>query len=235
MYQAPKSRHALGMGSAALVLDFDGTILDTEDSRYQSWSDLWERHGLELDRREWQSRIGLDGGFDPWAELEGRLEKSLDPADADWRQQRRNQLLAHQEPRDGVVDWLNAAQELGIGVGVASSSSVTWVDGQLRRLGLRHYFASVVCCDRTVPAKPDPTSFRLACEHLGAEVTLSVAVEDSPPGVAAAAGAGLYTIAVPHPLTADVDLSAADLVVESLSCLSLPEGLDRARSRSFAG
>lgn len=198
---------------------------------YRAWADLWERYGLELDRREWQKRVGHGDDLDPWIDLEAQVGKPLHPADAEWRRQRRDELLAHQEPRDGVLAWLDAARQMGVPIGVASSSPVAWVEGHLERLGLRHHFSCVVCCDSTVPSKPDPTSFRLACEHLGAVPALSVAVEDSPPGVEAATGAGLYTIAVPHPLTVDLDLSAADLVIESLDALSLADGLDRARSR----
>jgi HAD superfamily hydrolase (TIGR01509 family) len=219
------------MRSSGLVLDFDGTILDTERSVFQAWAERWEGLGKLLDGGQCQRQLGRDDRRDPGEELEARLGRSLDPADLAWRRQRRDELLAREQPRHGVLSWLEAAERLGVPVGVASSSPVKWVSGQLERLGLRDRFACLVCRDSTVPAKPDPTSYRLACERLGADVTMSVAVDDSPPGVAAAVSAGLFTIAVPHPLTADLDLTAADLVVRSLEALSLSDGLDRARSR----
>ena len=78
-----------------------------------------------------------------------------------------------------------------------------------------------------IPAKPDPTSYRLACEALDADPRRSVAVEDSPHGVAAATAAGLFTIAVPHGLTSSLDLSSADLVLTSLADVTLDEVLAR--------
>lgn len=82
-----------------------------------------------------------------------------------------------------------------------------------------------------VPAKPDATSYRLACERLGGAPSASVAVEDSPAGVAAASAAGLLTVAVPHGLTCDLDLSAAAMVVDSLDDLRVADVLEQARRR----
>jgi beta-phosphoglucomutase-like phosphatase (HAD superfamily) len=50
-----------------------------------------------------------------------------------------------------------------------------------------------------------------------------VALEDSSHGVRAAKTAGLWCVAVPHDLTRDSDLSAADLVVDSLAEVSLDD------------
>ena len=58
-----------------------------------------------------------------------------------------------------------------------------------------------------------------------------MAVEDSPNGVRAAVAAGLLTVAVPHGLTADLDLSPADMLIGSLEELSLLDALERARRR----
>jgi len=215
-----------------LVLDFDGTILDTEEPVYRSWAELWDEHGQELALAEWQAIIGTVAGFDPWAELERRLDRSLDPALQARRQARRDDLQAGHVPRPGVMAWLEEARILGVPVGIASSSPEAWVRGHLGRFGLEAFFSAVVCCDVTVPAKPDPMSYRLACERLGAEPSRSVAVEDSTHGVAAAVSAGLFTVAVPHGLTVGMDLSAADRVVASLDMLTLGDAVAAARLRT---
>lgn len=218
--------------AACLVLDFDGTILDTEGPVYQSWAELWKRHGIELSRASWQAVIGTDTGFDPWVELERRLGVALDPALAVDRRVRRDQLQAAYGPRRGVLSWLEQADRLHLRVAIASSSPREWVAGHLDRLGLGDRFAVLVCRDGAVPPKPDPTSYREACRRLDADPGRSVAVEDSLPGVAAAMAAGLYTVAVPHGLTEDLNFSVADAVVASLEGLELAEVLVRAQSRT---
>ncbi len=220
---------------SCLVLDFDGTILDTEQPVYQSWAELWEEHGVELARARWQAVIGTDAGFDPWAELQRTLGRLLPPAVEERRRLRRDELQADYAPRLGIVSWLDQADRLGVPVAVASSSPVAWVTSHLDRLGLGGRFATLVCRDDLVPPKPDPTSYRGACQRLGALPRRSVAVEDSPHGVAAAVAAGLYTVAVPHELTADLDLSAADVIVASLDDLELSDALARAVARRCDG
>jgi HAD superfamily hydrolase (TIGR01509 family) len=221
------------VAGGCLILDFDGTILDTEGPVYQSWAELWADHGQELDLAEWQRVIGTDAGFDPWLELETRLGRSLPSALQQQRLARREELQARHTIRPGIRDWLEDAAGTGIPVGVASSSPAEWVQEHVERLGLGEFFGCMVCAGGPVPAKPDPTSYRLACRRLGAAPGCSVAVEDSPHGVAAAVGAGLYTVAVPHPLTAGLDLSAADVVRASLEGLSLTDALARAAGRSL--
>jgi HAD superfamily hydrolase (TIGR01509 family) len=216
------------MSGACLILDFDGTILDTEESLYRSWAEIWDQHGQHLALVDWQANIGTEDVFDPLAELETRLGRPLDAGAQDQRRQRRDEIQAQHGPRPGVLRWLSEAEGSGVPVGIASSSPLEWVEGHLDRLGLRDFFSCVVCRDADVPAKPSPTSYLLACERLGADAGRSVAVEDSPNGVAAAVTAGLFTVAVPHGLTSDLDLSAADLVVASLDDLTLSGALARA-------
>jgi HAD superfamily hydrolase (TIGR01509 family) len=217
---------------AALVLDFDGTVLDTETALYRAWSELWAEHGEELDLAHWQAVIGTDSDDDPWEALEERVARPLDATLRDRRRRRRDELLHALDPRPGVLDWLAEAEQLGVPVGVASSSPAEWVDGHLCRLGLRGRFGHLACVDGVLPAKPDPTSYRTACQGLGAEPALSVAVEDSPHGVAAAVDAGLFTVAVPHALTEALDFARADLVIDSLERLTLGDALDQARRRA---
>ena len=208
----------------ALILDFDGTVLDTEVPVYRAWADLYAQHGVELDLVMWQEIIGTDRDPDHWANLEA-LVGELEPSLQAWRRSRRDELLHAEMPRPGVLRWLDDAERLGIPVGIASSSPIEWVERHLDRLGLSHRFACLACCNEVIPAKPDPTSYRLACEALHADPRRSVAVEDSPHGVAAAKDAGLFVIATPHALTASLDLSRADVVVTSLDEVSLVEVL----------
>jgi HAD superfamily hydrolase (TIGR01509 family) len=219
------------MPTACLVLDFDGTILDTEGPLYRSWADLWSDHGHELALDHWQQYIGTDGGFDPWDALERLVGFPLDPAFRRGRRLRRDELLAREELRPGVERWLADAERLLIPVGVASSSPIDWVERHLERLGLRHRFTCLACCGESIPAKPDPTSYREACRLLKAEPSLSVAVEDSAHGVRAAVDAGLFTVAIPHQWTAGSDVSMADRVISSLEEMTLSEALASARER----
>jgi beta-phosphoglucomutase-like phosphatase (HAD superfamily)/GNAT superfamily N-acetyltransferase len=209
--------------SRAVIFDFDGTIVDTETTLFQAYSEVFTAHGHELDRDRWLSIIGTDNGWDPMEDLATLVGEPLPDAVHDARRARRDELIEHAGVRAGVLQWLDDADRFGIPVGIASSSPIDWVERHLDRLGLLERFACFACCNEIIPAKPDPTSYRLACEALDARPERSIAVEDSPHGVAAAKDAGLFTVAVPHGLTATLDLSRADIVTESLADVRLAD------------
>jgi putative hydrolase of the HAD superfamily len=213
----------------ALIFDFDGTIVDTETTLFQAYAEVFDDHGHVLDRDRWLSVIGTDNDWDPLRDLEVLVGEPLPDAVHDQRRARRDQLIEEAGIRPGVLAWLDEADELDIPLGIASSSPIEWVERHLDRLGLLERFACFACCNDVIPAKPDPTSYRLACEALHARPDRSIAVEDSPHGIAAATGAGLFTVAVPHGLTSSLDLSRADLVLPSLADVTLREVLERLR------
>ncbi|MEN3272724.1 MAG: hypothetical protein V7636_1485 [Actinomycetota bacterium] len=205
------------------MFDFDGTIVDTETTLFQAYAETFELHGQVLDRVRWLEIIGTNDDWDPLHDLI-QLVDGLDlEATHAHRRTRRDELIDLAGVRAGVLRWMDDADALGVPMGIASSSPIDWVTQHLDRLGLLERFACFACCNDVIPAKPDPTSYRLACEALDADPRRSIAVEDSPHGVAAAKDAGLYVVAVPHDLTRELDLSRADVVVESLDELSLSD------------
>jgi HAD superfamily hydrolase (TIGR01509 family) len=122
-----------------------------------------------------------------------------------------------------VQDYLEDARRLGVKLGVASSSPASWVVGHLERLGLRHYFDCVRTCDDVQHAKPDPELYLSALDCLGVNASQAIAIEDSPNGAHAAQRAGLFCIVVPTPITSRLNLDHADLRLDSLADLPLPE------------
>lgn len=214
----------------AIVFDFDGTIADTESAVFQAWSEVYRRRGAALTRDEWSACIGRRGGFDAYGVLANRAPGSIAPKED--LEQELSELIAERvsslSMRPGVADWIRDANELGIGLGIASSSPTAWVDRHLRRLGVRDNFAVLTCCDGRFPSKPDPGSYLRACAALGADAAEAIAVEDSPNGVAAAVAAGLFCIAVPNNMTLGLPLDAADILVQSLRHVTVAEALAKA-------
>jgi HAD superfamily hydrolase (TIGR01509 family) len=210
----------------ALVLDFDGLILDTETCTYDAVVDIFRDHGLELDLARWQAILGT-ADRPHWTEwLADELGRSVDrEALVARREETRLAAMVTLPPCAGVEDLLAAADKAGVPCAVASSSSAAWVVPHLERLGLRDWFAAVVTSDdvggdprRT---KPAPDLFLAAAQSVGQPPERCVALEDSPNGVLAAKAAGMAVVAVPGPMTAGLDFAAADLVVPSLLGLDL--------------
>jgi len=140
------------------------------------------------------------------------------------REGRKAEILAALETMAGVRDYLRDARRLGLKVGVASSASDAYVCGHLERLAVRDGIDAVVCRERVARGKPFPDLYLRVVEDLGVAAEETIAFEDSPNGIAAAKAAGLRCVAVPNAITAALDLSGADLRLDSLGVLTL-EGL----------
>ena len=216
------------MAFRALVFDFDGLILETEGVAVRAWETVYEEHGHALPVDRWLQNLGTANRVDLHADLEALVGRSLDRAALTARRdQVRAEAFAGLAVQPGVVELLVAAREMGLATAIASSSPEDWVAGHLQRLGLVDEFAHLACFDKTCAPKPAPDLYLNACRALGVAPQESVAFEDSPNGVTAAKAAGLACVAVPTPVTASLDLSDADLVVESLAGIHLPQLLER--------
>jgi HAD superfamily hydrolase (TIGR01509 family) len=217
------------MNVRALVFDFDGLILDTELPIYAAWCALFEDHGASPPTiEEWSAEIGTVNGLDLRGMLVERATRPVDLDEADvWRRGHRDLLLAEQQARPGVEDWVAEAEAAGLGIGIASSSEAEWVLPLLERIGLHTRFRYVVNAGGALRPKPAPDVYVEACARLGVDPVHALAIEDSPHGIAAAKDAGLRCVAVPHQLTEALDLSAADLRLASLAECSLAEAIAR--------
>jgi len=205
----------------AIVFDFDGLILDTELPIYRSWLEVYTAHGQALPFDSWMLTVGSNNAaFDPRGNLEALLGAPLAQAVIDERMRRRTELVLAETVRPGVAELAAAAREAGIKTGVASSSSHSWVDAHLERLGIRHLFDCIRCRDDVAAVKPAPDLYLAALDCLGVRPAGAVAIEDSPNGVIAAKAAGMRAVAVPNTITADQDLSLADWKIESLADVS---------------
>lgn len=213
-----------------IVFDFDGLILDTEAPVYDAWQEIYGEHGVTLPFEKWAECIGTVDAFDPCADLQATLGRALDAASLEERHRvRTDALIAGQAILPGVREYVEAADRMGLALGVASSSSRRWVEGHLARLGLRERFQVIRCADDVPRVKPDPALYLAVLEATGVRPGEALALEDSPNGVLAAKRAGLTCVAVPNPLTARLNLAAADLRLGSLAEVPLPELLARLR------
>ena len=214
-----------------IVFDFDGLILDTEVPVYDAWQEIYGAHGVALAFEKGAACIGTADTFDPCVDLQAALGRALDVAALEERHRARtDSLIAAQPILPGVREYVEVATRMGLALGVASSSSRRWVEGHLARLGLRDHFQVIRCADDVPRVKPDPALYLAVLEATGVSAEEALALEDSPNGVLAAKRAGLTCVAVPNPLTARLDLSAADLTFGSLAEVTLADLLRRLRA-----
>ena len=214
----------------ALLFDFDGLLIDTESPSRLCWEELYREHGHELPLDRWATLVGtLDEPFDPMGHLEQLVGAALDRDALDARRrQRETALIDLEDLRPGVDDYLEEAGRRGLLTALVSSSSRGWVEGILTRLGRVDGWDAIVTADGDAArAKPRPDLYLDALDQLAVGADEAIAFEDSPNGVRAAKAAGVFCVAIPNPITAALTLEEADVVLESLADLPLPDLLAR--------
>jgi len=202
----------------AILLDFDGLILDTETPIFEAWQGAYRRHGHELHLDDWQHALGTNGGFDPLARLQDLTGGLADPEALRREVQEANLRACDQQALlPGVRALFEDAVRLGLRRGVASSSSRGWVEGWLERHGIRGLIEAVCGRGDVDRVKPAPDLFLAAAARLAVAPAACLVFEDSPNGLRAARAAGMRAVAVPNALTRRLTLPEHDLRVESLA------------------
>jgi HAD superfamily hydrolase (TIGR01509 family) len=219
----------------ALLLDFDGTMLETESSSYGSWRELLSEHGYDLTPQTWSGAVGTVDGVDPVALLEEHLGKPVDRGALARRQAARHrEMLAQERLRPGIERIVDDARARDVQMAIVTSAGRRWVGEHLARLGVDADWEHIVAADGDpARAKPAPLLYHEALALLGVTADEAIAIEDSPHGVRAAKAAGLTCVAFTNPITETMDLDAADAVVADLDGLGL-DGLLALVSRTAA-
>jgi putative hydrolase of the HAD superfamily len=209
----------------AIIFDFDGLILDTETPEYHIYREMFEELGANLPLVEWAKGIGTQGGdFHPLDFLEQQIGSKIDRVQFNGQAEtKRLALIENLTVRPGVVNYLQAAQRLGLRIGLASSSSRRWVESYLRKHDLYSYFEVIRTKDDVVKVKPDPELYLQALEQLGVKHSEAVVFEDSLNGLLAAKAAGIYCVIVPNEVTSQLDFVTHDLRLASMEDMSLED------------
>jgi len=216
----------------AIILDFDGLILDTESPLHASWMEVFEQHGLDMEQEQWASLLGSKADVpEAYAILEQHLGRRLDREKLhQTRIARELRLLEQETVLTGVRELIEEAQTTGLSLAVASSSDHAWVDGLLAKHNLIEFFDHVVCAEDVAQAKPAPDLFLKALSLLCVEPHQAIVFEDSEHGVRAAKTAGIFCVAVPNKITRCLTFADADLIVSSVADHSLGEYVTWAES-----
>ena len=221
----------------ALLLDFNGVLVDDEPLHLDLLLRVLAEEGVVLVREQ------------AWPRFLGRGDReSLAVAFAEAGQaapaHRLARLVARKASyyqdavrRDGyrffpgAVELVREAAAAGLVQGVVSGALRDEIEGALRQAGVRELFQVLVSAEDVSEGKPSPQGYRLALELLNAQPPLparlihpheALAVEDTLPGIAAARGAGLVTLAIAHSHDREALLAAQpEAVAERLDGLGL--------------
>ncbi|MGW2784501.1 HAD family hydrolase [Streptomyces populi] len=214
------TRTAEGSALQAVLLDMDGTLVDTEGFWWDVEVAVFEALGHTLDE-SW--RHVVVGG--PMTRSAGFL---IEATGADITLPELSVLLndgfeeriGHSLPlMPGAARLLAELAAHEIPTALVSASHRRIIDRVLGAIG-SHFFALTVAGDEVERTKPFPDPYLLAAARLGAEPGRCAVIEDTSTGVASAEAAGCQVIAVPS--VAPITPAARRTVVNSLEEVDLP-------------
>jgi HAD superfamily hydrolase (TIGR01509 family) len=194
----------------AVLLDLDGTLVDSARLWLQAYRTWAAATGLTLPSDWWTEVVGasLTGSIRTLAPDRTDAEVA---ADAEALVTEAAALLsAEARGTDALVTWRPGAQELlaaldaaGVATAVVTTTPRLVLDAIDDRLGLD--VLVTIAGDEVTKGKPDPQGYLRAAAALEVDARDCVVIEDSPTGVDAAEAAGMRVLvvagAVPVPAT----------------------------------
>jgi HAD superfamily hydrolase (TIGR01509 family) len=203
----------------AVILDMDGLLLDTEPISLRVWTQAARDLGYDLDEDTCDRMIGLNQSAN--RDMLVRRFGSGCPVDelVELAQARYREALEEGVPhKPGLLDFIRFLNEREIPRAVATSTATDLASRKLRQAGVLGHFDIVVGGDLVTRGKPHPDIFLRAAAELHHRPEDCVVLEDSGPGIRAAAAAGMRPILIPDAREPSEEMRrAAHAVVESLS------------------
>jgi len=183
----------------AVLLDMDGTLLDTEKIYFDSLVAALHAHGYGDDAIALcQAMVGLPG---PACEaiLLDRYGERFPLADITraYIANRDRFMKAGLPLKPGTLELLDGLAAADCPMAIVTSSSRRSAERHLTLAGIRARFDTVLTLDDVTRGKPSPDLYLLAAARIGHAPEACVAVEDSNHGVAASHAAGAITLMVP--------------------------------------
>ena len=202
----------------AIVIDFDGTIADTEGFYADNFFEVMAGYGIHCDAEDRVKTLGY-GPDEKVAMMEKKYQVKLDsPAIA----AAFRKMNADRFPEDGshlifndVEDALDYCKKQGYALYICSNTDSTKVKKITRQMGIIQYFDDIVGKDISGARKPSSDPYRFMLKQYGYQKEEMAAIEDSRTGVASARGAGIPVIGLCR--MEGLDLGETDVLIRSLA------------------
>lgn len=188
-------------GFDAVILDCDGTLVDSMPAHFEAWCQALAMHGAGgVFREDVFFAMGGRPSADIVEELNSEYDLKLHPG---------NIALAKRESFLKQLGSITLIDEVAafaeslrgrIPMAIATGSPRMVVEKTLQAVGVSDWFDEVVSSEDVAEGKPAPDVFLRAAELLGVAPERCLVLEDAPAGILAAQRAGMQVVVIPSPL-----------------------------------
>lgn len=199
------------------LFDLDGVLVSTEHNHFLAWQRCANSLGIEFTEKENELLKGVSR-VDSLKKILELGAKTISNEEFEALLKSKNdfyldsiQELNQSNLLPGVFNLLNKAKELGILLGVGSSSkNANFI---LDKLRISSYFEVVIDGNGVTDPKPHPEVFLNGAKALGLAPEACLVFEDAASGIAAAKAGGFTAVGVGNPHIADI----ADIYLNDLT------------------
>ena len=181
----------------AVLFDLDGTLVDS----------MWVWRNIDID---FLSAIGQKLPADLQKFIEGMsftetaeyfkkrfsIDDDVEDIKKKWNQMAYDKYTSEVRLKKGAKEFLERLKSDNIRIGIASSNSVTLIEGALKAEGVLEYFDAITTGCEAGAGKPAPDIYLLAAKKVGIAPSECLVFEDIPMGIMAGNSAGMTTVAV---------------------------------------
>jgi beta-phosphoglucomutase-like phosphatase (HAD superfamily) len=215
----------------AILMDFNGVIIDDEPLHMKAYQEILAKEGIALSEDHYYASMGMDDRTFLDAQYK-RAEKDLtaekvreilELKSVKWRE-----LVDKEIPLFESVENFVRKMEKDFALGIVSMALRDEIEYVLERVDLRDCFSVIVSAEDVSACKPNPecyhTGFNLidaARIRRGSNPMVHgdcLVIEDAPQGIVAGKRAGLKTLGITNTVSADkLREAGADTVSKSLA------------------
>ena len=181
----------------AVLFDLDGTLVDS----------MWVWRDIDVD---FLSAIGQTLPDDLQKCIEGmsftetaeyfkerfNIKDDVEDIKAKWNKMAYDKYTSEVKLKKGAKEFLARLKADRILVGIASSNSMTLIEGALKAEGVLNYFDAITTACEAGAGKPAPDIYLLAAKKLNVSPEECLVFEDIPMGIMAGNSAGMTTAAI---------------------------------------
>jgi HAD superfamily hydrolase (TIGR01509 family) len=194
----------------AVILDVDGTLVDSNDAHARAWADALSEHGYDVDERHIRRLIGMGG--DNLLPRVADLDKDSEPGSQISKRRAeifKMQYLSQVRPLPGVRELIERLRGDGLRLIVASSAKADELEPLLGIAGVGELLPERTSAEDAPNSKPDPDIMQVALDKLGLPADQTIMIGDTPYDLQAAHKAGIKVIAFRSGGWSDADLAGA--------------------------
>jgi HAD superfamily hydrolase (TIGR01509 family) len=180
----------------AVILDMDGTLIDSNAAHVHAWVEALKEHGHEISEGDVWPLVGMGGDN----LLPAAVGIQKDSEEGKKLSERRGQIfreryLPHLKPFPGVRPLLERMRGDGLRLMVASSSPKDELESSLQAAGVADLVEGFTSASDAGRSKPNPDVVAAALERLDLPAAEVVMLGDTPYDVQAAGKVGVGVIA----------------------------------------